>query len=71
MAADRATHATPFATNEAWRRCPALFRRNLWHLQVVDMAVVSGKRAVVAAETWDLRKLSLHSGSIDDKSAVD
>jgi two-component system OmpR family response regulator len=51
MAADRATHATPFATNEAWRRCPALFRRNLWHLQVVDMAGVSGKRAVVAAET--------------------
>jgi hypothetical protein len=51
MAADRATHATPFATNEAWRRCPALFRRNLWHLQVVDMAVVSGKRAVVVAET--------------------
>jgi hypothetical protein len=50
MAADRATHATPFATNEAWRRCPALFRRNLWYLQVVDMAVVSGKRAVVAAE---------------------
>jgi two-component system OmpR family response regulator len=31
------------------RRCPALFGRNPWQLQVVDMTVVSGKRAVVGA----------------------
>jgi two-component system, OmpR family, response regulator len=50
MAAERTAHATPFAPKG--RRCrPALFGRNPWQLQVVDMSVVSGKRPVVGAGT--------------------
>src|ERR1700733_1875139 len=49
MAAERTAHATPFCLpRTGGRRCPAIFGRNRLKLQVVDMAVVSGKPAVVA-----------------------
>jgi two-component system, OmpR family, response regulator len=52
MAAERTAHATPFCLpRTGGRRCPAIFGRNQWKLQVVDMAVVSGKPAVVGTAT--------------------
>jgi len=43
--------ATPFASPKGGRRGPALFRRDPWLWQVIDMTVVTGKRAVVGAGT--------------------